>query len=154
MNSLTTNLRDIHLPEKMGLVSFAIGWWFLLIFIIVFLFFCIWIYKKITKKTVFKTARNNLLKLKQNKQVSPHQKIKHLSILIRQVSISSHSRTESASLTGEAWLEYLDSFVDKNIFNSKLGQLLIYAPYQKDKISEIEVNQLILLTEEWLNTQS
>ncbi|MCK5898533.1 MAG: DUF4381 domain-containing protein [Methylococcales bacterium] len=154
MNPLALSLRDIHLPEKTGLESFAIGWWILLFFMVVFLFFCTWIYKKITQKTALKIAKNCLDQLKKDKQISSHQKIKELSSLIRQITISENSRIDSASLTGEIWLEYLDSLGNKKIFNSALGQLLIYTPYQKEAPSNTEINQLILLTEEWLNAQS
>ncbi|MCK5872319.1 MAG: DUF4381 domain-containing protein [Methylococcales bacterium] len=148
------DLRDIHLPESINLLSFAVGWWFLLLFIVILLCFCVWIYKKITKKTILKTAKNNLFTLKQNKSLSSHEKIKQLSTLIRHVTISFHSRTKSASLTGKAWLNYLDSFGNKKRFNSSLGQCLIIAPYQKELPSEGEIDQLILLTEEWLKGQA
>ena len=148
------DLHDIHLPEEINLLSFSIGWWFLLIVIIIFFYFCLWTYKKMSQKTILKTAKNNLLKLKKNEQLSPHQKIKHLSTLIRHVAISANSRTDCASLTGEAWLDYLDSFVNKKIFNSSLGQRLIYAPYQKELLTNVEIDDLVLLTEEWLKVQS
>ncbi|MCK4493066.1 MAG: DUF4381 domain-containing protein [Methylococcales bacterium] len=148
------DLRDIHLPEEINVLYFPIGWWFLFILMIIFLYFCVWVYKKTTQKTVLKTAKNNLLKLKHDKQLTSHQKIKQLSTMIRHVIMSANLRTDCASLTGEAWLNYIDTLGGKKVFNSPTGRLLILAPYQKEFSSEANIDHLILLTEEWLKTQS
>ena len=58
-------LRDIHLPEPIGWWPPALGWWILALLVILTIGLCIWLIRRITRKTAIKSAKK-LLKLSSN----------------------------------------------------------------------------------------
>ncbi len=147
-------LKDIHLPEAIGWWPPAIGWWLLAVFIPLLIAFLYWLYKRLTRKTAIKTARNNLVAIKQNSALDNGQKLRELSMLIRRVAISINPRTEVASLTGRQWLTFLDSSVTGAPFSEGCGQLLVEATYRNTSPTGLEISQLINLCEDWLKAQT
>ena len=117
-------LKDIHLPEAIGWWPPAIGWWLLAVLIPLSIAFLYWLYKRLTRKTAIKTAKNNLAAIKQNPALDNSKKLHELSMLIRRVAISVNPRTEVASLTGRQWLAFLDKSVTGAPFSEGCGQLL------------------------------
>jgi cbb3-type cytochrome oxidase subunit 3 len=147
-------LRDIHLPEAIGWWPPAIGLWLLAVLIPLLIAFLYWLYKRLTRRTAIKTAKNNLAAIKQNPALNNNQKLRELSMLIRRVTISVNPRTEAASLTGRQWLAFLDNSVTGAPFSEGCGQLLAEAPYRNTTPSELEISQLISLCEDWLKAQT
>jgi hypothetical protein len=147
------DLKDIHLPDAINWWPPAIGWWLLAILIPILCFFLFWLYKRITRKTAIKTAKKLILQIKQNTQADDKQKLTELSQLIRRVAISLSPRTETASLTGQAWLEYLDKSVTGSPFSQGAGKDLASAQYQKSPITDIDIPTLISVCEDWLKAQ-
>ncbi len=153
MNPVELPLRDIHLPEAAGWWPPAIGWWLLLFLIPAFLFACYLLFKRLTRKTAVKTARKLLQALKQDKDMDARQKLDEISALLRRVAISVNPRSECASLTGKAWLEYLDSSLEEKPFSKGSGQILATAKYQKTLPDNLDFDDLIALSERWLKAQ-
>lgn len=147
-------LKDIHLPEAISWWPPAIGWWLLAVLIPLSIALMYWIYKRLTRKTAIKTAKQNLTAIKDNTALDNNQKLRELSILIRRVAISVTPRTEAASLTGRQWLAFLDNSVTGAPFSEGCGQLLVDAPYRNTMPSEREISQLINLCEDWLKAQT
>jgi cbb3-type cytochrome oxidase subunit 3 len=147
-------LRDIHLPEAIGWWPPAIGWWLLAILIPLLIALMFWLYKRITRKTAIKAAKELLLQINQDQQRNNSQKVKDLSALIRRTAISTNVRNECAGLTGQQWLEFLDHSVKGTPFTQGIGQLLANAPYQQIAPTEQEISQLTSLCEDWLNAQT
>jgi hypothetical protein len=147
------DLKDIHLPDVINWWPPAIGWWLLAILIPLFCFFLFWLYKRLTRKTAIKTAKKLILQIKQNTQVDDKQKLTELSQLIRRVAISLSTRAETASLTGQAWLEYLDKSVIGTPFSQGAGKILATAQYQKTSPADIDIPSLIAVCENWLKAQ-
>ena len=147
-------LKDIHLPEAIGWWPPAFGWWLLAVLIPLLIVFFYWLYKRLTRRTAIKTAKNNLAAIKQNPALDNSQKLRELSMLIRRVAISVNPRTEAASLTGRQWLAFLDSSITGASFSEGCGRLLATAPYRNTPPSELEISQLISLCEDWLNAQT
>ena len=147
-------LRDIHLPEAIGWWPPAIGWWLLAVLIPLSIALIYWVYKRLTRKTAIKTAKQNLAAIKDNTALDNNQKLRELSMLIRRVAISVNPRTEAASLTGRQWLAFLDNSVTGAPFSEGCGQLLVDAPYRNTSPSEREISQLISLCEDWLKAQT
>jgi cbb3-type cytochrome oxidase subunit 3 len=143
-------LRDIHLPEAIGWWPPAIGWWLLAIFIPLLLGFIAWLYRRLTRKTAIKTAKKLLIHLKQDKTLDAQQKLRQLSTLLRRVAVSILPRTHAASLTGRAWLAFLDQAVEGSPFSDGIGQLLADAPYRASVPTETDIAALINLCEDWL----
>lgn len=145
-------LKNLHLPEAISWFPPAIGWWLVLLLIPVFIVLMYWCYKRLTRNTALKTAKTMLVTIK-NSTMDNTQKIAELSALLRRVAISATSRTQTAGLTGQAWLAFLDSSLKDAPFTTGAGRCLADAPYRQSAPSELEISQLISLCENWLNAQ-
>ena len=76
--------------------------------------------------------------------------IKELSELIRRVTISVFHRNESASLTGEEWLLFLDKINGDDSFSKGAGRVLIEAPYQSSP--DYDEQALLQLIKRWIES--
>lgn len=150
----TLPLKDIHLPVAIDWWPPAIGWWLLAGLILLLLVFLIWLYRKLTRKTAVKTAKKQLLTIQQDTQLDGVQQLTALSSLLRRVAISLYPRDEIASLTGEAWLQFLDKSMQGAAFTSGIGQALKDAHYQKTVPENLNMSELFRLCENWLNAQT
>lgn len=145
-------LKDIHLPEAIGWFPPAIGWWLAALLIPLLIGFLFWLYKRLTRKTAQKVARQLLVSIK-NSSMDNAQKLAELSALLRRIAISVAPRSEAASLTGTAWLAYLDGSLKDAQFMTGVGRCLVDSPYRKYTPSDSEISQLISLCENWLDAQ-
>jgi hypothetical protein len=145
-------LKDLHLPEMIGWFPPAFGWWLVVVLIPLSLWFLYGCYQRLTRKTSLKTAKRLLNTLK-NSTVSNSEKLTELSALLRRVAISVAPRAQTASLTGQAWLAFLDSTLKDAPFTTGAGRCLADAPYRQSPPSEQEIYQLISLCEDWLKAQ-
>jgi Domain of unknown function (DUF4381) len=146
-------LKDIHLPQALSWWPPAPGWWILLALIFCVAASAYWLYQRRQriKRSAVNMARVELDSLQS--QYASHQDarqfIADLSILLRRLSISAFPRTETASLTGEAWLQFLDSPLQNTPFTSGAGRILIEAPYRPD-VKEAELQPLIEVCHLWI----
>lgn len=147
-------LRDIHLPEAVSWWPPAIGWWLLAILLPLTTVFLIWLYKFVTRKTAIKSAKKKLADIRQDEKRDELRKLRDISILIRRVAISLAPRTEAASLTGSAWLTYLDSSLKGVPFSQGVGRYLSDATYRKEAPADLDISRLIDLCEYWLKAQA
>jgi hypothetical protein len=147
-------LKDIHLPDAISWWPPAIGWWLLALLIPILIVFSYWLYKRLTRKTALKTAKNALSAIKLNAELDNTQKLRELSILLRRVAVSLTPRAEVASLTGHSWLAFLDQSLMGAPFSQGDGQLLITAPYRNTAASDQEITILFSLCEDWLKAQT
>ena len=153
MEPQALDLKDIHLPEAIGSWPPAIGWWLSPILVLLLCAFIFWLYKYLTRKTAIKTAKKQLLEIKQDNASEDIQKLAKLSELLRRVAISVSPRSESASLTGQAWLNYLDSTVKGTPFTEGAGQYLANTHYKKTPDNDFDISQITSLCENWLKAQ-
>ena len=146
-------LRDIQIPEVIGLWPPAIGWWFLAVLIPLSLYLSYKLYRRLTRKTALKALKKHFKILKLNTELSEQQKLIALSSLMRRAAVSLYPRVETASLTGKEWLDFLNqSLKISSSFNTQTGQLLVDAAYRPaPDLSEL--NALFALCEQWINTQ-
>ena len=145
-------LKNLHLPDTIGWFPPALGWWLLVVLIPLLLMFLYWCYQRLTRKTSLKTAKRLLNTIK-NSTANNSEKLVELSALLRRVAISVAPRAQTASLTGQAWLTFLDSSLNDAPFTKGAGRCLADAPYRKSPPSEQEIFQLISLCEDWLKAQ-
>lgn len=153
MPTSTLPLRDIHLPDAISAWPPALGWWLVLVLLPIVIVLVVLLFKRLTRKTPVRVALKLFKQIKHNPELSPQQKITELSILLRRVAISVSPVQESASLTGEAWLHYLDSFLPSPLFSQGLGRCLADKPYQPasaELMSEQQLAELLTLVETWL----
>lgn len=147
-------LRDIHIPEAISWWPPAIGWWLLAVLTPLLLGFLYWLYKRLTRKTALKTACKLFKALKNDPALDDRAKIAELSALLRRVAISIDTRSRVAGLTGQNWLRYLDGTVKGAPFSEGPGRELLDAPYRKSASTELAVQDVFQLCEDWLKAQS
>lgn len=153
MEPQALDLKDIHLPEAISWWPPAMGWWLAPLLTLLIGAFLFWLYKFLTRQTPIKTAKKQLLELKQDSSSEDIHKLANLSKLLRRVAISVSPRSESASLTGQAWLEYLDSTVKGKPFTEGVGRCLADAHYKKTSDHDVDISQITSLCENWLKAQ-
>ena len=114
------DLRDIHLPADPSMWPLAPGWWLLIVVFIIVAYFLV---KKIVKIKKRKQL-NNLIQQQLiiiNTEYKSHQNKHQLAVdvsqllkrFVRHVLNDSHA----VSLTGSAWIEYLNSKARSQVFN-------------------------------------
>ncbi|MDP3008621.1 MAG: DUF4381 domain-containing protein [Methylococcales bacterium] len=145
-------LKDLHLPDPINWFPPAIGWWLVIVLIPVLIALSYWLYRRLTRQTALKSAKILLITIKASPMDSA-QKLAELSALLRRVAMSVAPRAETAGLTGQAWLAFLDSSLIGSPFTKGAGQCLASAPYRPSAPSEQEISQLISLCEDWLKAQ-
>jgi hypothetical protein len=145
-------LKDLHLPDPINWFPPAIGWWLVIVLIPVLIALLYWSYQRFTRKTALKSAKILLTTIKTS-PMDNTQKLAELSALLRRVAMSVAPRAETAGLTGQAWLAFLDSSLTGSPFTKGAGQCLASAPYRPSAPSEQEISQLISLCEDWLKAQ-
>lgn len=162
MNPETDNLplRDIHLPMDISWWPLAIGWWLLLLIALSAVLFLILRRKKKSHQLSKVAAMREYNQVVSNFRNSANKVylLRELSVVLRRISISFYPQHNVASLTGTAWLAFLDSVLppsdtDKTgRFQSDTGRLLITAPYiKKSRQQEIDTEQLLNLCHHWID---
>ena len=146
-------LRDIHLPEAVSWWPPAIGWWLLLILIPLSIWGLYCLYKRLTRRTAIKSAKRVLAEIKLNDQHDPLQQLQALSAWLRRVAMSQDSRQQTAALTGDSWLRYLDQSVEGSPFSEGVGRVLADAQYRKTAPDNLDLVALTALCEDWLRGQ-
>lgn len=149
-------LRDIHLPEAVSWWPPAPGWWLLLVLTamivaVVFLFIRIRQRRQL-KRTVL--AELNSIRQQYNDNHDRIEIARALSALMRRASISFYPRHDSASLTGEQWLQHLDNTAQRKDFKNGSGRILATAPYLPvNSQVNVDFDDLLSLCEHWLSIQ-
>ncbi len=147
-------LRDIHLPADISWWPPAPGWWLLAGLILSATLLSYWWYRRRLRlkfsainlaKEEFKEVRDQY-----SKHQDPGQLVRELSILLRRLSISTFPRVETAGLTGNAWLQFLDEPMGATPFTSGAGRILIDAPYRQ-AVQLDEIEPLFTLCDEWIS---
>jgi len=148
----TLELRDIHLPDSVSWWPPAIGWWLVLLSVILLSILAFWLRKRWLKKQrsakvlahkKLEIIREEFLKHKDQKLL-----IEDLSVLFRRTCLSVFPRENSAGLTGEKWLMFLDDVMQEKRFSEGIGKSLVTAPYEKDP--KVDVDELFTLCGDWI----
>jgi hypothetical protein len=147
-------LKDIHLPQQISWWPPAPGWWIVFSLILIAAVAYYWWRKRQERirRSAITMARKELglLRSEYRTHQDARQFVADLSVLLRRLSISAFPRTETASLTGEAWLAFLDSPMTEPSFSSGPGRVLVEAPYRPDVNSE-ELQPLIAVCQQWID---
>lgn len=147
-------LRDIHLPDAVSWWPPAPGYWLLLALLMISLMSFWLMRKRYRQRAVKRAALKQLTLIKQNfrQNHDTQQLVSQLSALLRRAAISTFPRANCAALTGQQWLQWLDTGLKNQPlnFNSSAGQLLVSAPYQKTIASE-QTEELLKLCQQWLS---
>ncbi len=145
-------LRDIHLPDPVSWWPPALGWWMVLLVTLLFVIILFWLRKRWLEKKrsakVIARQELGLIQKKYQQQPDQHQLVEDLSVLLRRACLSVFPREDSAGLTGEKWLGFLDDVMKDKQFLEGAGRSLITAPYKKEP--RINAEQLIAVCKDWI----
>ena len=147
------DLRDIHLPNVISWWPPAIGWWLLLGLILLAIWGAWLLIKKLRQDTSKKAANKLLASIKQQASGDKLQTIRELSVCLRRFQMSNEQREQAASLNGQAWLQYLDQFVEGKPFSEGIGRCLADAPYQKSLTADVDIDELVSLCQRCVTGQ-
>lgn len=146
-DDLLSQLKDIHLPDKVSVWPLTIGWYLLFIIFIALVGLMIFLWYKNIKKHHLKKIV--LQRLNELQECTPNHAIaEELSMLLRRSALATFPRKQVASLHGEDWLNFLDKTADTDEFTKGAGRLLIVFPYQGKK--QLIPEDLFLLIKDWV----
>jgi hypothetical protein len=141
-------LRDLYLPEAVGLWPFAPGWWILIALAVAGLAYLL-------RKQIQKWRRNaarrlalrelNRVRAEFEKGADALTLGKELSELVRRSMLAYAPRAEVAGLTGDRWLEWLDQNLEDKPFTKGAGKNLESLPYRRPEniADEVDIAALI-----------
>lgn len=146
-------LRDVHYPSTLSWWPPAPGWWMLLGTVLIAAGLIWWWRRRKhkMKASALRLGRSEFERLR-TRYASDHDAgrlVKDLSILLRRLCVSIFPRTDSASLTGDRWLEFLDRPLPASRFTAGPGRILLDAPYRPG-VAAGEIEPLLELCDDWL----
>ena len=140
-------LRDIHFPQGVGWWPPAAGWWLLVALLAVSVVLLCWYWRYRARHRIARLTLAAIDRLDADFTATADSDgvIEALSDLLRRASMTQFGRPDSAALTGEAWLRFLDQNLDDAPFSKGAGRCLAVAPYQNPVLREA-VDIRVLLT--------
>lgn len=147
-------LKDIHLPEPVGIWPLAWGWWLLLAVIIAAVALVFFFWRRHSARNRYRAAALAELEREKNRFDQSQNTADYLqqaSVILRRAAMSGSGRNYSASLKGEAWLQWLDQRWTNNPtpFSQGVGRALLTGPYEK--MPEANIEDLHSLISQWLH---
>lgn len=143
-------LRDVHLPPAPGWWPPAPGWWLAGALLLTLLIATgIRLRKRIRQRRRKRKILSQLSDL--GASYVPEQASEFLSgvsVLLRRVAVDRFPRQDVASLSGEAWLQFLDSTGGEGRFQGEVGHVLGEGPYQAR--AQADPDPVLSLAREWI----
>ncbi|MEM7433344.1 MAG: DUF4381 domain-containing protein [Pseudomonadota bacterium] len=137
-------LRDLHLPDAISWWPLAPGWWGLFAIIAIVFFF--WLHFYLRRRAKGAPRRFALREL--DRLADDYRQDRNAvrfgaraSELLRRTMLAYAPRTDVASLTGDAWLEWLDRDLARPVFVNGPGRQLLELPY-RDPAAAVELDDL------------
>ncbi|WFP48982.1 DUF4381 domain-containing protein [Methylomonas sp. EFPC3] len=147
-------LRDIHLPDAVDFWPPAPGWWALALLLPALMFGLRQLYQRIRRRSAVKIAGKLLEAMRSEPTGDARQTVAALSAWLRRVALSTAPRRDVASLSGHAWLQYLDRSLPDAPFTQGPGRCLADAHYRPQLPNDAELDALFELCERWLKQQA
>ncbi len=127
-------LRDIHLPADPSIWPLAVGWWILIAIaiIVAYLVYKKWLQRKQLKQTN-QLLQVELLSIRENfkQHQDKHRLASDISDLLKRFVRHVLKDSNATSLTGQEWINYLNSRVNSDVF-SRYQTELTQAQYVKN----------------------
>jgi hypothetical protein len=131
-------LRDIHLPLPVGFWPLAPGWWIVGIVALMILALALFLLYRHRRPTALKEALAKLEVFLSDAELSPMARNQGISLLLRQLAISTEGRDEIAGLSGSAWIAWLEKRLSNQEMSNAMKQFLEQGPYSRQ--NEIRTN--------------
>ena len=148
-NPALADLQDIIHPDPIGAWPWAIGYWLVLALVIALItLLVIWLRKRARDFAPKKAAKQLLNHL--DKQAPSY--VSDVNSLLKRTAMSYLSREAIASLDGEAWAAWLDSYLPAPK-RQRIGPLLAKR-HQPTQLTLAEANELHELAKAWLASKA
>ncbi len=147
-------LADIHLPPSPDWWPPAPGWWLLALLLIVALVAGgRWLWRWRRRRSQQRMIESSLQQLRQQfEQGQAQQAVAGVNRLLRALALMHFPREQTASLTGEQWLEFLDRSGHTREFTRGPGRVLGEGPYRGDPPGDLDAQALLRLTRAWIDS--
>ncbi len=154
------SLRDIHGIDPAPWWPPAPGWWMLFFALLLLALFIWWLVRRRQLYPLGRwqqDARRQLLRLRRRVTKEPAKSIAgELSELLRRIAITRCGREQTASLTGEMWLDWLQTNDSTGFPWREKGRLLLelpYAPPERDA-DAVRLTELIEAALHWVSEEA
>ena len=154
-----SDLRDIVEPQTVGIWPPAPGAWLLIGLALVWMASLIILSIRRRRGNAYRRAGLAELSEIQGRLATPDKRsdaLLELSRLVRRVALAAFPRDLVASLSGDAWLAFLDKTMKRRGFSQGPGQLLARIPYGSksdlEDMGEEEIKALITTVARWIRT--
>lgn len=150
-----SQLRDIHMPEPVGLFPLPIGWWVALGLLI-----CImgggYYFTRRYLRRMQRFALRELVELE--RRCSSEHRMQggsatsaaaELSLILKRFAQVQFPNNPVAEFSGESWLTFLDYTGGKTAFRYGVGRNLLVWPYCE--VSDEALADLLVLSKRWVN---
>lgn len=138
-------LQPLHAPAPIPWWPPAPGWWLLLLLILVSALLLLWW----RNRTAPQRVALHELKTLEPLGGRPVQQAAAINRLLKRYALACWPDAEAASLTGEAWLEFLDAHGGNGGFVRGPGRALLTLPYS----SEVQfIDELMPLVRRWIKS--
>jgi len=150
------NLNDIVLPEAAGWWPLAIGWYFLLGFLLIFLAWFVYTsLQRRIKNQYRRTALHQLqlLALDINRAENRELALRQIPILLKRTALTAYPRKQLASLAGKRWHEFLNSKVGTPSFTESCCDSLDSISYSVGNLENVTAeaaSELLKACKHWL----
>lgn len=144
-------LRDIHLPTPIALWPLAEGWW--VVIGLLFIALCIGAYLLFRhhQPTALKQALEALESILENRSLSVEVQNQSISLLLRQLAVTTYGREDVASLIGPAWVAWVEGKLRETPLSAQMREFLALGAYspsgnsiQDSAAFRIEIRALFL----------
>ncbi|WP_049721553.1 DUF4381 domain-containing protein [Gilvimarinus polysaccharolyticus] len=145
-----TQLKDIHSPDAISWWPLALGWW-LVIFVCLAVLagLILWWVKRRGQRRYLSQAQRELHTLIHAK-LSASEFIEAVNRILKRVALHRNPNSRAGTLSGQAWLEYLDQSVSPSsvVFREGAGLPLGEAAYRPNP--EVDQEAVITLAKHWV----
>jgi|SRR5690554_2746671 len=149
-DDLLAQLNDIHSPDPVSWWPLAPGWWVLLALCLALLGGAfVWFIKRHKRRRYLKQAQDQLQELLRA-ELSAADFIEAINSTLKRVVLQHSADLRVGTLSGQAWLEYLDQALPhkRALFAGGAGQALGEIAYQPNP--EVDRQALVALTIRWV----
>ena len=153
-NESTSNINPLIAPEAIEFWPPQPGWYVLGLLLLIGLFIGIRALLRFNRKNKYRR-----LALKELQGIADIEgdlnKILKVNKILKITALNGFSRDQVANLSGDSWLQFLNTTSKKVKFNKKAEQFLAKASYQRSQeidLSENEVQNLMETSAKWIRT--
>jgi hypothetical protein len=142
-------LRDIHAAPPPGFWPPAPGWWVLGVLLTAVLAVGIlWLRRRYRAARFRYQVMHELDAITNRNKNNISAFIAEVGIWLRRVALRRYPKEQVASLTGSAWLDFLDATGGGGEFRNGVGQVLETGPYRRG-VQQVAVDSLLALARRW-----